>query len=103
MTPEATGKDIASYLSALKPGAPEPVTREAIHPISRRALGPSRSVEVYINQKAMDRKKASDFCKLIDSLIKRTSVNLCPSYNKPYTTPHTLLISITASRSCVGT
>ena len=57
MTPEATGKDIASYLAALKPGAPEPVTREAIHPISRRALGPSRSVEVYIIQKAMDRKK----------------------------------------------
>ena len=55
--PEAIGKGIASYISTLKPAAPEPVKRETVEPISRRAPGPSRSVEVSISQEALDRRK----------------------------------------------
>ena len=55
--PEAVGKGVASYLSALIPAAPEPVNRAPIEPISRREPGPSRSVEVSISQEAMDRRK----------------------------------------------
>ena len=54
---EAIGKGIESYLSAVKPAAPAPVNKEPIEPISRRGLGPSRSVEGSISQEAMDRKK----------------------------------------------
>ena len=57
MTPETTGKDIASYLSAVKPVAPEPVKKEPFEPIIRREPDPSRSVEVSISQEAMYRKK----------------------------------------------
>ena len=55
--PEAIGKGIASYLSAVKPVAPEPVKKEPIEPIIRREPDPSRSVEVSISQESMDRKK----------------------------------------------
>ena len=57
LMPEAIGKGIASYLSAVKPVAPEPVKKEPIEPIIRREPDPSRSVEVSISQEAMYRKK----------------------------------------------
>lgn len=57
LMPEAIGKDIASYISAFKPAAPEPVNREPVEPISRREPGPTRSVEVSISQEAMNRRK----------------------------------------------
>ena len=56
--PEAIGKGIASYISALKPAASEPVNREPVEPISRREPGPSKSVEVTISQEAMIRRKS---------------------------------------------
>ena len=56
--PEAIGKGIASYISVLKPAAPEPVNREPVEPISRREPGPSKSVEVTISQDAMNRRKS---------------------------------------------
>ena len=56
--PEAIGKGIASYISALKPAAPETANREPLEPISRREPGPSKSVEVTISQEAMNRKKS---------------------------------------------
>ena len=58
LMPEAIGKGIASYISVLKPAAPEPVNREPVEPISRREPGPSKSVEVTISQDAMNRRKA---------------------------------------------
>ena len=59
--PESIGKGIASYISALKPAAPEPVNREPVEPISRREPGPTRSVEISISQEAMDRGKSESF------------------------------------------
>ena len=56
--PEAIGKGIASYISALKPAAPEPVNRETVEPISRREPGLTRSVEISISQEAVDRAKS---------------------------------------------
>ena len=56
--PEAIGKGIASYISALKPAAPEPVNREPVETISRREPSPTRSVEISISQEAMDRAKS---------------------------------------------
>ena len=56
--PEAIGKGIASYISALKPAVPEPVNREPVEPISRREPGPSKSVEVSISQEAMNRRES---------------------------------------------
>ena len=56
--PEAIGKGIGSYISALKPAASEPVNREPVEPISRREPGPSKSVEVTISQEAMNRRKS---------------------------------------------
>ena len=53
--PEAIGKNIASYISTLKPAALESVNREPVEPISRREPGPTRSVEVSISQEALDR------------------------------------------------
>ena len=58
LMPEAIGKGIASYISALKPAAPEPANREPLEPISRREPGPSKSVEVTISQEAMNRRKS---------------------------------------------
>ena len=55
--PEAIGKSIASYISALKPSAPESVNRELVEPISRREPGLSKSVEVTISQEALERRK----------------------------------------------
>ena len=57
LMPEAIGKGIASYISALKPAVPEPVIREPVEPISRREPGPSKSVEVTITQEALDRRE----------------------------------------------
>ena len=57
LMPEAIGKGIASYISALKPAASEPVNREPVEPISHREPGPTRSVEVSISQEALDRRK----------------------------------------------
>ena len=57
LMPEAIGKGIASYISALKPAAPEPANREPLEPISRREPGPTRSVEISISQEAIDRRK----------------------------------------------
>ena len=57
LMPEAIGKGIASYISALKLAASEPVNREPVEPISRREPGPSKSVEVTISQEAMNRRK----------------------------------------------
>ena len=57
LMPESIGKGIASYISALKPAAPEPANREPLEPISRREPGPSKSVEVTISQEAMNRRK----------------------------------------------
>ena len=54
--PEAIGKGIASYISALKPAAPELVNRKFVEPISRREPGPSKSVEVTISQEELDKK-----------------------------------------------
>ena len=56
--PEAIGKGIASYISALKPAAPEPVNIEPVETISRRESGPTRSVEISFSQEAMDRAKS---------------------------------------------
>ena len=58
LMPEAIGKGIASYISALKPAASEPVNREPVEPISRREPAPSKSVEVTISQEAMNRRKS---------------------------------------------
>ena len=58
LMPEAIGKGIASYISALKPAAPEPANRKPLEPISRREPGPSKSVEVTISQEAMNRRKS---------------------------------------------
>lgn len=55
--PEAIGKGVASYLSAVIPAAPEPVNKAPVEPISRREPGPSRSVEISISQEALDRKR----------------------------------------------
>ena len=60
--PEAIGKGIASYISALKPVAPEPANREPLEPISRREPGPSKSVEVTISQEAMNRRQIDRSC-----------------------------------------
>ena len=56
--PEAVGKGIASYISSIKAAASQPVNREPVEPISRRELDPTRSVEISISQKAMDRRKS---------------------------------------------
>ena len=58
LMPEAIGKGIASYISVLKPAAPEPVNTEPVEPISRREPGPTRSVEISISQEAIDRAKS---------------------------------------------
>ena len=55
--PEAIGKGIASYVSALKDATPQLANKEPIEPISRKEPGPSRSVEISISQEAMDRRK----------------------------------------------
>ena len=51
--PDAIGKGIYSYISSVKAVASEPVNRE---PISRRELGPTRSVEISISQEAINRR-----------------------------------------------
>ena len=56
--PEAIGKGIASYISALKMSETKPVKREPVEPINRRELGPSKSVEVTISQEAMERRQS---------------------------------------------
>ena len=56
--PEAVGKGIASYISSIKAAASQPVNREPVEPISRREPDPTRSVEISISQKAMDRRKS---------------------------------------------
>ena len=58
IVPEPIGKNIASYISALKTSVAEPVGREPVEPISRREPGPSKSVEVTISQEALDRRKS---------------------------------------------
>ena len=55
--PEAIGKGIASYISYIKAAASEPVNKGPIEPISRRELGPTRSVVISISQEVMDRRK----------------------------------------------
>ncbi len=56
--PEAIGKGVASYISAVKPVAEEPVNREIVELISRREPRPSKSVEVTISNEAINRRKS---------------------------------------------
>ena len=56
-TPEAIGKGIASYISAIKADAPEPAKKELVESSSRREALTTKSAKISISQKAMHRKK----------------------------------------------
>ena len=51
--PEAIGKDIASYISALRDTAPVPAETEPVEPVSRREPAPSKIVAVSISKEAL--------------------------------------------------
>ena len=55
--PEALGKGIASYISAMKDTAPLAAQKEPAETMSRREPAPLKNVDIKISKEAMDRSR----------------------------------------------